>query len=258
MPDRARRAIATALCFATFGAGGLLIGAVLFPLLMLVLRDSGHCAASARRIIRHGFSGFVAMMRGLGVLTLEVHGADRLARTGLLILPNHPTLIDVILLLALVDNGSCIVKGSLLRNPFTWGPLRAARYVPNHQGPELLNDCLAAVAAGDNLVVFPEGTRTVPGRSHHLLRGAANIAVRSDCPVVPVVIRVSTPTLYKNAPTMHVPRTRPHFVVEVRPDFDMALYRGSDSPYSVCARRLTQALQDYYDMETHARGSDRA
>ena len=35
--------------------------------------------------------------------------------------------IDVIVLLALVDNGSCIVKGALLRNPFTWGPLRAAR-----------------------------------------------------------------------------------------------------------------------------------
>lgn len=252
MLERSRRTLATALCFATFGAGGLAIGLLVFPLLMLLVRDPLRRSSAARGLIRRAFGAFVSMMRGLGVLTLEVRGAEHLAGRGKLILPNHPSLIDVIMLLSLVENGSCIVKAALLRNPFTWGPLRAAAYVPNRDGPALLDACIDALARGDNLVVFPEGTRSVPSAPVQLQRGAANIAIRCDCAVVPVLIRVSTPTLYKSAPWMHVPRDRPHFVLEAMPALDMTLYRSNDSPYSVRARRLTRSLQDYYSRETVA------
>jgi 1-acyl-sn-glycerol-3-phosphate acyltransferase len=249
MLERAWRTVATAICFASFGIGGIAIGVLVWPALLLV-RDRCRRTDIARRIIRRSFAGFVCLMRGLGVLSLEVRGAQRLARRGLLILPNHPSLIDVVILLALVENGSCIVKAALLRSPFTVGPLRAAGYIANHEGPGLLDDCIAALARGDNLVVFPEGTRSVPGRPPCLLRGAGQIAVRCACPVTPVIIRVSTPTLYKAARMLHVPHRRPHFTVDIRPDLDMALYRAAAKPYSVRARRFTESLQDYYARET--------
>lgn len=48
-----------------------------------------------------------------------------LERQGLLILANHPTLIDTVFLMAFVKHADCIVNNNLWRNPFTGGPVRS-------------------------------------------------------------------------------------------------------------------------------------
>jgi 1-acyl-sn-glycerol-3-phosphate acyltransferase len=250
MAERCWRILATGTCFVTFGLGGLVLGLLMWPALLACVRGEQARTRAVRRMIRRAFGVFVRMMRALGVITLEVRGAERLARRGQLILPNHPSLIDVVILLSLVEDGNCIVKSALLRNPFTRGAVRAARYIANDEGPAVLDSCVSALLGGDNLVMFPEGTRSVPGGVLRLYRGAAHIAVRSACPVTPVIIRVSTPTLYKGSRWFQVPRERPHFTVEVKGDIDMALYRVPGKSYSVLARRLTERLHDYYLQET--------
>jgi hypothetical protein len=93
------------------------------------------------------------------------------------VLANHPTLIDVVFLISLLPNADCVVK-RVACNPFMRGPVRAAGYISNDDGAGLVDDCIAAVRAGGSLVIFPEGTRSVPGQPPRLQRGAANIAVR--------------------------------------------------------------------------------
>ncbi|MDZ5459477.1 lysophospholipid acyltransferase family protein [Azohydromonas lata] len=248
--DRAWRCCATALCFASFGVGGLLLRLVVFPLLQLLVRQQRARAWLARRVIRHSFRLFVAFMRLLGVLSYEAHGLHRLRRHGLLILANHPSLIDTVFLMALVDRADCIVKASLAVNSFTRGPVRAAGYVCNDSGVGLIDDCLASLSEGGNLIIFPEGTRTPRDGSLRLQRGAANVAVRARVNVTPVRIRVSLPTLGKGEPWWRVPRQRPHFVFQVDDDIPVCDFIDGATSEALAARRLTDHLTTYFASET--------
>ena len=240
------RVFATGLSFALFGLGGLLLRVLVFPLLALCVRDLDARMRAARGIIRLSFRTFVGIMRLLGVLRYEVHGLDKLEREGQLILANHPTLIDTVFLIAFVRNADCIVKGGLSNNPFTRGPVRAARYICNDRGPELVEDCIASLRAGGNLIIFPEGTRTPRGGAVELKRGAANIAVRGERAVTPVVIRCEPPTLGKGDKWWHVPPRQASFRIEVKDDIGVERFAAPGVSEVMAARRLTEYLQHYF------------
>lgn len=246
---RCWRVCATGLSFALFGVGGLVLRLVVFPLLALCLRPGPARQRAARAAVRTSFRAFVGVMRGLGVLRYEVHGLDKLDREGQLILANHPTLIDTVFLIAFVRNADCIVKGALAENPFMRGPVRAAGYICNDRGPELVEDCIASLRAGGNLIIFPEGTRTPREGSLQLKRGAANIAVRGMRAVTPVVIQCDPPTLGKGDKWWHVPPRQASFRIEVKDDIAADAFRDNDASEVVAARRLTDHLQQFFMKE---------
>ncbi|MCS0587750.1 lysophospholipid acyltransferase family protein [Massilia norwichensis] len=243
------RVLATGLSFMLFGLGGLLLRVLVFPLLALCLREPRTRVRAARAVIRLSFRTFVGIMRGLGVLRYEVRGLDKLDREGQLILANHPTLIDTVFLIAFVPNADCIVKGGLWNNPFTRGPVRAAGYICNDRGPELVEDCIASLGAGGNLIVFPEGTRTPRCGTMELKRGAANIAVRGTRAVTPVRISCEPPTLGKGEKWWHVPPRQASFRIEVGDDIGIERFTGPGVTDVLAARRLTEYLQHYFMKE---------
>ncbi|MFT4174620.1 MAG: lysophospholipid acyltransferase family protein [Rhodocyclaceae bacterium] len=244
------RIVATAICFTSFGLGGLVLWLIVFPLLDLVVRDKRRRAHAARRIIRLTWRLFIAMMHVLGIYTYEFIGADRLRRNGLLILANHPSLIDVVFLVAHIPNADCVVKGPLARNPFTRGPVRAADFICNDSGDGLVEDCIASLRQGYNLIIFPEGTRTRPGQAMQLQRGAANIAVRGQRAITPVIIRCDQPMLFKGQKWWRVPRQRPHYVFRVEEDIALEAVVDMDGGSARAARVLTDYLRDYFTART--------
>jgi 1-acyl-sn-glycerol-3-phosphate acyltransferase len=248
--DRCWRVCATGLCFSGFGMGGLLLHALVFPLLRLTVRQEERRARIARMLIHHTFRAFVRLMRMLGVASVEVRGADKLHREGLLVLANHPSLIDVVLLMALLRGADCIVKSSLAHNVFTRGPVRAAGYVCNDSGAGLVDDCIASLRAGNNLIIFPEGTRTPRAGAARLQRGAANVAIRGGVDVTPVRITVSPPTLAKGDKWYRIPEQRAHFLIEVGDDIAVSTFIDRRSSEALAARRLTDHLAHYFAPET--------
>jgi 1-acyl-sn-glycerol-3-phosphate acyltransferase len=244
------RVFATGLSFTVFGAGGLLLRVLVFPLLQLLVRAPAARTAAARAVIGWTFRAFVGLMRGLGVLRYEIIGLEKLDRRGLLILANHPTLIDTVFLMAFVKGADCIVKSQLQRNPFTSGPVRAAAYISNEHGAGLIEDCVGSVRAGNNLIVFPEGTRTPASGEISLKRGAANIAVRGACTVTPVVISCRPLTLGKGGKWWRVPVRRAHFRIEVKDDIDIARFTGAGTTNVMAARHLTDHLQLFFTRES--------
>lgn len=243
------RVLATGLCFALFGLGGLVLRLLVFPLLMLCVRTPAGRRRAARAVVRCSFRAFVEVMRVSGVLRYEVRGLHKLERAGQLILANHPTLIDTVFLIAFVRNADCIVKGALWNNPVMRGPIRAAGYINNDRGPALIKDCIDSLRAGGNLIVFPEGTRTAPGGAATLKRGAANIAVRGMRAVTPVVITCDPPTLGKGDKWWHVPPRQASFRIEVKDDIAAEQFCRHDVPDVLAARRLTEYLQQFFMKE---------
>ena len=107
--NRCWRVVATGFCFAMFGLGGLFIRLVVYPLLLLFARDAERRKSAAQAVIHHSFRFFVGLMNFVGVISYEVRHLERLDRKGLLILANHPSLIDVVFLISLIPRADCIV-----------------------------------------------------------------------------------------------------------------------------------------------------
>jgi 1-acyl-sn-glycerol-3-phosphate acyltransferase len=250
--DYVWRVFATGLSFATFGVGGLLLRLIYFPLLQLLVREPERQKRLARLAVHHSFRFFIGYMRFLGVLRYELKGVEKLSRSGLLILANHPTLIDVVFLISLVPNADCVVKASLANNPFTRGPVRATRYLCNDSGPGLVQDCIASVKAGNNLIIFPEGTRTPIHGPMQLQRGAANIAVRGPCNITPVTIRCEPLGLTKGTPWWKVPPRRMHFTICVEDDIPVSSRDAEAGDAAKAARQLTTRLHDYFSRENQS------
>jgi len=246
------RLTATAFCFAVFGAGGVLVSLLATPVLYLLPGTAADRRLRARRLVHWLFRGFARLMQGLGVMAWRVEGLERLDRQGLLVLANHPTLIDVVLLVALIPNANCIVKSRLLSNPAMRGFITLAGYITNDRGGNLVDQAAESLAAGDVLVIFPEGTRSREGAPIHLQRGAANVAVRCQVPVTPVVIHCSPPTLSKEHRWYHIPE-RP-FVMSFSVRDDIAITPFLDCPAPLGARHLTSSLERFFTEERHCHG----
>lgn len=234
------RLCATALCFAVFGLGGLVLGLVVFPFLRLVPGTSAAHRRRVRRTFQLAMRTFVELMRGVGVLTYRFDGADRLGQPGQMILANHPSLIDVVFLIAFTPQATCIVKSALWRNPFTRWPVVAARFVSNESTFQMVEDTAEALRRGESVIVFPEGTRTTPGQALQFHRGAANIAVKAAVIVTPVFVRCDPTTLAKNMPWYRIPPRRVHYTFRAGADIDVQAFR--DRPAPTASRAFNEHL----------------
>jgi 1-acyl-sn-glycerol-3-phosphate acyltransferase len=245
---RGWRIVRTGFAFAMFGIGGLLFRLLYFPLLALcVWWPRARRQRMARWAVQQSFRGFVWLMRVLGLLEYRIHGRERLAREGLLVLANHPTLIDVVFLISMTPNATCVVKPAVERNPFMRGPVRATGYLANHSGAALVEDCIATLQAGSNLIIFPEGTRTPVAGPQRLQRGAANIAVRGLRNITPVTIRVQPSSLTKGLPWWRVPDRPMQFTLVVHEDLAVQPFLvQADGQEAVAARQLTAHLANLF------------
>lgn len=214
--DPAWRLFATALGFTVFGIGGLIMGLFIFPLLFVFIRDVERRKFSARRLIGRAFGGFWGMTNILGILDYEIKGREHIdAGRNQLIVANHPTLIDVVILISLFPHANCVIKKAVTENIFMRSVVRAADYISNSAPDELLESCAAYLAAGGSLMLFPEGTRTKQGQGMDFKPGAAAVAVRAGVEVLPIAIECKPLFLSKELPWHYVPKERPVFKINI-------------------------------------------
>lgn len=247
---RGWRVLATGLSFVFFGLGGLALMIIGLPLMYLLFPRAARRQRMARKLVRWLFWLFIHYMWITGVLRFRFINGQRLARPGLVIVANHPTLLDVVFLISAVPDATCIVRAGLSSNLFTRAPVRLAGYVCNDWGVELVAASVAAVQAGSSLVVFPEGTRSNPARPPKWQRGAANIALQAGVPLTPVSITCDPPTLRKGEPWWRVPSRRMRYSIEVLDDLPVTDWAPQTEHGANAARELTERLKDLLGGQT--------
>lgn len=239
------RVVATGFCFLTFSCMGLTFRFLACPYVSLTCRTQRERELKARRIVRHSFAWFVRLMQRTGILQWRVRGRERLHGGAQLVCPSHPTLIDVVLTMSMIDNANCIVKADLKRSFAMSSPIATTGYIANDSGSELIEACAQSLNAGDTLIIFPEGTRTRPGKEPKLHHGAAATALLAAMPITPVVITCTPPSLMKGIPWYRIPPSKMSFEIDVLEPIDiepfLQIERQQGRPIAI--RRLTESLK---------------
>lgn len=244
--DHIWRVAATGLGFAVFFGGGALAAATLFPLIGVLTRDRRAKVLNTRRAMHWMFRGYLGFLRALGILRIEIAGRDLLHNLrGKLIVANHPSLLDVVLLMAVVPRVQCIVKHQLWDNLFLSGVVRQAGYIRNDlAAEEMMAACRDALSSGANLIVFPQGTRTPADSPLHFHRGFANIALATEAEIQTVKITCDPPYLAKGERWWQIPPRRPTF--RMVPGACLTADEQLTQVRPLAARALVRRLEAYY------------
>lgn len=239
------RLVMTAVSFTLFSVGGLLLSLTWFNLLLLFQRDGLRRRQIARNSIAWSFRCFLRFCRFVGVYDYRIIGAELLRQDrGCLIVANHPSLIDYVMIASVMPEMDCLVKAELQHNVFFRGVIKSADYLINSEADTLLPDSQQRLARGDTILIFPEGTRTRYGEPLKLQRGAANIAVRAGCDLRVVHISCTQRMLDKQSRWYQIPLVKPLFTVRVQSRIDSQAFSEADEDAQpLAARRLTRYLQ---------------
>ncbi len=188
-----------------FGGGALLLS--LFCLLLGWLPDTPRVQRFFQRAVHRQCALWVWWMRQARMVFVTYEGFERLPRgRGLVLVANHPGLMDITYLLARLPEAVCIFKPAIRRNPVFGAAARSAGYLANDGGIDLIRAAGTRVAAGHTLVIFPEGTRTRGGVLNLLRPGFGLIAQRAGAPIQTVRIRSDPDLLTKNGAWWPLPR----------------------------------------------------
>ena len=242
------RLVATGFCFFLFSFGGLLLGYIFIPFAIFVAKlfklnkQKKHIAQFC---IHLTFKFFTKTMSGLGLIQYRFMGFEKLKEDkGTLIIANHPTLIDYVSIISQLSYCDNIVKASLWQNHFIRRVISSADYIPNIDPEQTFHDIKKTLQSGHNLLIFPEGTRSIPNKPIQLKRGAAQIALRAGAPIRVIYLSCIPSTLAKNDKWYKIPPTKPVFTLIVQDIIDPnALLEECNQLPSVAARRLTKILE---------------
>ena len=175
---------------AFFGIGTLIVVLAVFPIMRLVIRNNAKFRKSGHHFISRVLEFYIHLMSWIKICEFKIGKEDlQTLRNlkGAVIVANHPSLLDVIYILAFVRNTDCIVKASLQKS---WvGGVVKALYISNNVDFKIMEDeCVKSLKAGSNLIIFPEGTRSPAHGMRQLKKGAARIALAANAPVQPIFI----------------------------------------------------------------------
>jgi 1-acyl-sn-glycerol-3-phosphate acyltransferase len=243
------RVFATGVCFVLFGFGSLVLSLIVFPIQRIFILDKNKRKRIARKTVHYTFKFFIALMSWVGIFRFSLDDAKALRSiNGHLILANHPSLIDVVVLISIIPNADCVVKTYLFSNPFLRGAVSGTGYISNSDPESLLEDCEASLREGNNLIIFPQGTRTKCKEALIFQRGAANIAIRCQAKVTSVLLKVVPTTLTKHEPWYKIPSAKAHFSAMLI-DRSPTIPENDPSQISKHVRQYNRTLEHFFTEE---------
>ena len=192
-----------------------------WALLMYPLLPRRLGTAAGRFGIMAGFRAFSWGLTITGAYKLDLSAIDSLREGPPVILaPNHPSLIDALLILTRHPNIACVMKAELMENLFLGAGSRLARYIPSDQPRQMIKDAVADLREGGVLLLFPEGTRSTHEPLNPLKASIGIIAKHAGVPVQVAIIETDSPYLGKGWPLFRRPNLPITYRVRLGRRFD--------------------------------------
>ena len=178
--------------------GYFTLGFIVFfaPFYLAAYLFSGDLERSFQSLNHKFYRGFFRLARILIPRTnWRIHEDVRKIRSAVIVC-NHISYLDPILLISLFEKHKTIVKNTFFNVPVFRQLIEASGYIPSTSDGKLadlmiqrIEEMDAYLASGGNLFIFPEGTRSRDGRIGQLNKGAFKIARRCRKPIKVLFIR---------------------------------------------------------------------
>jgi 1-acyl-sn-glycerol-3-phosphate acyltransferase len=221
----------------SYWAVALLVVLLLAPPLRLFARGR-RAEILGRYFLHRFFSSFVKLLRLMDLVHADLESLDCLKheKQPVILAPNHTSLWDVVFVLAKSPQTICIMKESLLANPFFGTGARLVGFIPNGSSGKMVRDAVGALDKGGQLLIFPEATRTRrDARWINPLRGGcALIARKAGVPIRPIFIRTNSRFLEKGWPLWK----KPVFPIRISLELGEPVYPQEDESTHEFTQRL--------------------
>lgn len=192
-----------------FDAGAHLLVLIAFGVALLFLRVTAlfffpfHRCSWTPRVIqflfRRGLAGLWAVFDLTGLIRIAYRGEEIQAGPVVLV-ANHPSLIDALALLPHLPRTACLYKATLEQSLFPRQLAEYAGFISNAGGMQSIRAATDRLRRGWRVLAFPEGTRTTTPPMGPWKSSYALMAARAKVPVQPIYIAVDHPIFAKNAP----------------------------------------------------------
>ncbi len=166
-----------------------------------------------------------------------------LGRQGEIVIANHPSLLDVVLIIANVPRINCVIKASLAKNIFLFGAIKASGYILNTANEELLAQSIDALKRGESLLIFPEATRTKDKIIFH--KAASYVAIHGAKSLSAIFIKMSQKSLHKDSKWYNVPLETLRYELHLQEQISLDEFEATKAD-SMRVRYLHQYLGNMY------------
>lgn len=237
--------------FAFFGISSLILALLMYPVMHVVSGFSETRFKKMGRKLNHNyFIFYVKVISSIGCISVKVKNKEDLSKLrSKVVIANHPSILDVVILFSLVPNADCIVKGDLVKNKFISLIIKNL-YIPNNiPFDEQLELAKKSMDEGNNLIIFPEGTRSKPGEPWEFKKGAARFALYSKNDIVPVFFGGNEKIGIRKHDKMlqYHPTERFFYDLKVLPPISIKEYEGI--PITKSATILTKKMKEILEAE---------
>lgn len=152
------------------------------------------------------FRIYLGALSLIGACRFDLSALDALRDEGpLIVAPNHPSLLDAVMVISRLPNMTCVMKADLVDNVFLGAGARLAGYIRNDAQLSMIKQSVAELKRGSQLLIFPEGTRTTRWPVNVCKGTAALIASRAHVPIQTVFIETDSAYLGKGWPLFRRP-----------------------------------------------------
>ncbi|MDR1352524.1 MAG: 1-acyl-sn-glycerol-3-phosphate acyltransferase [Treponema sp.] len=242
------RVIVKLLSFFMFGLGTMVLVIVVFPVMSLLFHPRTRFNKYARRFISASFRiFFVNMMCLIGAIKMDVDNREGFRHlSSKIVVVNHPSLLDMVLILSLIPNADIIVRGNLTRNIILRWVVNRLYILSDLDIYVLADNCIRSLNEGNCLVIFPQGTRTPRTGEIRLKKGAARISLFSGRSIVPVCIGGNDKLgLGKHDHWYDYNHTECYlYRIRMQDEIDPAKYAGLEMPKA--AKRLNNEIRQAF------------
>ena len=212
------RVLSVALGFVIFYGIGAFLGWFVLPIVRLVTWDRIAGQKRSQRIVARTFRLMLWYIWAVGGYTTGVFERDGSPRpshgvpNGAVVIANHPSLLDVVMLKAMIGHGVIVVKPVYYFNPFLgflpWccGYIRAGYSLS--AGMRVIQEAVDSLREGATILLFPEGTRSPTDGLNRFHRGAFRMAEEANAPLAPFWITCDPRVLGKGQGLRGYPKHR--------------------------------------------------
>jgi 1-acyl-sn-glycerol-3-phosphate acyltransferase len=161
----------------------------------------------------------------------------------MVIAPNHPSLLDAVMILAGLPGATCIMKADIVNSFFFGAAAQVAGYVRNTPLRTMVQSAIKDLQQGSHVLLFPEGTRTTRFPVGSMQGTTGLIAKHAGVPVQTVFIETDSGFLGKGWSLLWTPHMPITYRIRLGKRFDPPSHTAS----------FVGELEQYFQSElTHA------